>query len=127
MKKCVKKGKRNKKKKKSSVDISIVSDSDEETEPRVVRGRGRPKNINNKDSNDLMNELIHGSNDDDNICSEEETDEVEIIVEVFDYTGNQEEFKGLVLYKDENNIVYNNLFDVLGNYYSSQNVIVDLI
>lgn len=125
---CKKKKKKTRKKKDPNVDISIVSDSDEETEPRVVRGRGRPKNINNKDSSDLMNELMHGTEEEEEVTNcEEENEDDEIIVEPFDYNGDQEKFKGLSLYKDENNIIYNNLGEVLGNYYSSQNVIEDLI
>lgn len=110
-------------KKKEKVDISIVSDSDEENEPRVIRGRGRPKHINTKNNDDLLNELLHESEDYEDI--EEESDDEEIIVEVFDYTGEQDEFKNMSLYKDENDIVYNNLKYVVGSYYESRNEILD--
>ena len=110
-------------KKKAKVDISIVSDSDEEDEPRVVRCRGRPKHLNTKNNDDLLNELLHGSDKCED--TEEESDDEEIVVEVFDYTGNQEQYKNMSLYKDENDIVYNNLKYVIGSYYESRNEIID--
>ena len=70
---------------------------------------------------------MHGTEEEEVTNCEEENEDDEIIVEPFDYNGDQEKFKGLSLYKDENNIIYNNLGEVLGNYYSSQNVIEDLI
>jgi len=50
---------------------------------------------------------------------------MKIVVEVFDYTGNQEQYKNMSLYKDENDIVYNNLKYVIGSYYESRNEIID--
>jgi hypothetical protein len=110
-------------KKKEKVDISIVSDSDEEDEPRVVRGRGRPKHVNNKNNSDLFNELLHGKEQCED--TDEESDDEEIIVEVFDYTGNQEEYRNMSLCKDENDIVYTISGDIIGSYYESRNEIIN--
>ena len=81
---CKKKTIRKKKKKKQEPkDVSIVSDSDEEQEPRVCRGRGRPKNINTKDNSDLFNDLVQGTYDneeeqnDGDYNSDDETETVE--------------------------------------------------
>ena len=125
---CKKKTKR-RKKTKQDIDISIVSDTDED-EPRVIRGRGRPKHINEKNNDDLFKAELHGmdecqENDDEN-SEENDDDEKEIVVEYFEYTGNQEKFKNVSLYIDTNNIIYNNLGEILGNYYPSLNEILDL-
>jgi hypothetical protein len=114
---------KSKSKKKNKPDISIVDDTDDENEPRIIRGRGRPKNQNVKNSDDLIHALIHCDDEDDNY--EEDSDVGEIIVEPFEYTGNQDEFKTLSLYIDANDIIYNNLGEILGNYWPKWNRIVD--
>lgn len=115
-----------KKRKQESKDISIVSDSDEEQEPRVCRGRGRPKNINTKDNYDLFNDLVQDTNDKEEEQSDDDNEDEEMVeAEPFEYTGNKEEFKNLSLYISDNNIVYNNVGEILGNYYPKYNEIMD--
>ena len=120
---CKIKSKHKTKKVKNKQDVSIVNDTDDEDEPRVVRGRGRPKNQNVKNSDDLIDALIQCEDQDDNDLEYSDVDE--IIVEPFEYTGNQDEFKTLSLYIDSNDIIYNNIGDILGNYYPKLNMIVD--
>lgn len=127
---CKKKTIRKKKKKKEEPkDVSIVSDSDEEQEPRVCRGRGRPKNINTKDNSDLFNDLVQGAynneeeQNDGDYNSDDEAETVEGVP--FTYTGKNEEYKNLLLFISDDNVVYTNSGYMLGNYYPNCNEIMD--
>ena len=110
-------------KKKIKEDITCVSDSDEEEDPRIIRGRGRPKNLNTKDANDLFDELIHGASDSSDDDAEEEPPEVH--VEPFNYNGSQTHFNEMSLWIDDNDIVYTSMGEILGNYYRDINEIID--
>tara|TARA_B110000483_G_C18183842_1_gene538104 strand:+ start:965 stop:1693 length:729 start_codon:yes stop_codon:yes gene_type:complete len=122
---CKTKTKRSIKNKKKIEDVSVVDDSDDENEPRIVRGRGRPKNLNTKNNEDLIDDLINADEEEEINVSDSDSDDGEIIVQIFDYTGDQDEFKDLSLYIDENDIVYNNLGELLGNYFPQLNKIID--
>ena len=122
---CKTKTKRGIKNKKKIKDVSVVDDSDDENEPRIVRGRGRPKNLNTKNTDDLIDDLINADEEEEINVSDSDSDDDEIVVQIFDYTGDQYEFKDLSLYIDENDIVYNNLGELLGNYFPQLNKIID--
>ena len=121
----MKKSTKGKKEKKYKKDVSVVSDTSDEDMPIIQRGRGRPKKTNDKNENDLINDIMDNEPEesDDESCYDEDA---EIIAEIFNYTGNQEEYKNMSLYIDEHGVVYNNLFEAIGTYHETRNTIIDM-
>lgn len=110
-------------KKKEHIDVSVVNDtSDEETE---IRGRGRPKKINDKDESDLINDLIENEPDETTSSDIDDYSEEESEAYPFDYTGEQDEYKNKSLYIDEFNRIYNNQCILIGTYNKQRNEIIN--
>ena len=124
----VKKPKKSRKKKKEQPDVSIVCDtSSDEDEETIIRGRGRPRKINEKNKDDLIRDISNeepelSEKDDDNDNSDDE-----VLAEIFNYTGNQERYKNMSLYIDIYGVVYNNLFEEIGTFNEDRNIIIDTI
>lgn len=112
-----------------SIDVSVVDDTtDEEQYNQPKRGRGRPKKINKKTSDDLFYNMTV-DNDNINIEEDETSDyesDSEIEVREFNYEGDQIEYVDMLLYIDKYDVVYNNLFHQIGTYYSDIKRIVDI-
>jgi len=122
------KNQKNQEKKKEQPDVSIVCDtSSDEEEETIVRGRGRPRKINEKNKDDLIRDISNeepelSEKDDDNDNSDDE-----VLAEIFNYTGNQERYKNMSLYIDIYGVVYNNLFEEIGTFNEDRNIIIDTI
>ena len=116
------------KKKKERKDVSIVSDSDDDDYAELHRKRGRPKKENTKNDQDLIQNLIQQTNtiDTDEECEPYYDDEEEEVnVTRFEYYGTQSNYIDLSLFKDEQDVIYNNLGEILGTYYEDRNEIID--
>lgn len=121
----VKNPKKSRKKKKQQQDVSIVSDTSSDEE-EIRRGRGRPRKVNEKDKDDLINDII---NETPELSEKEDSDDSddELLAEIFNYTGNQSTYINMSLYIDCYGVVYNNLFEEIGTYNKDRNIIVDTI
>lgn len=97
--------------------------SDEE---EIRRGRGRPRKVNEKDKDDLINDII---NETPELSEKEDSDDSddELLAEIFNYTGNQSTYINMSLYIDCYGVVYNNLFEEIGTYNKDRNIIIDTI
>ena len=117
--------KKSRKKKKQQQDVSIVSDTSSDEE-EIRRGRGRPRKVNEKDKDDLINDII---NETPELSEKEDSDDSddELLAEIFNYTGNQSTYINMSLYIDCYGVVYNNLFEEIGTYNKDRNIIVDTI
>ena len=74
----------------------------------------------------FFNDLVQYTSDKEEEQSDDDNEDEEMVeAEPFEYTGNKEEFKNLSLYISDNNIVYNNVGEILGNYYPKYNEIMD--
>jgi len=124
----VKKPKKSRKKKKEQPDVSIVCDtSSDEEEETIVRGRGRPRKINEKNKDDLIRDI---SNEEPELSEQDDysdDSDDEVLAEIFNYTGNQERYKNMSLYINIYSVVYNNLFEEIGTFNEERNIIIDTI
>lgn len=119
-------------------DVSVVMDTSDEEQP-VIKTRGRPKKVNKKTNEDLINNMVLNENtinsedeSDHNYNTEQEyecqynTDE-EIEVVKFNYTGYQKEYHSKNLFIDDDNNVYDAEGNMQGIYSQDYNVINEYI
>lgn len=104
-------------------DVSVVMDtSDEDEAPQPVkRPRGRPKKINVMTNDDLIRNMT--SNHSQHVCEDSDSEpeyeydsDEEILVEPFSYTGDNEKYKNVKMFKSDQDSLYTEDGELIGMY-----------